>query len=284
MSFHRPISGHAQAGHRPLSDEELYRLAPSIFAVGKHESRSERYTYIPTSRVLEGLRNEGWLPYFAQQGRSRTPGKADYTKHLIRLRRDQDLVRGADLFNAVLVNSHDGTSGYKIYGGVWRTLCANGLIAAKETIAEVKVPHRGDIVNDVIEGTYTVVNEAEQLMGRVDEMKSIKLKPHEVRALAVGALLTRYDSIEDAGFNPREIVTPRRSADVAPDLWTNFNIAQEAVIRGGQRRVGRVAEDGKRLRDSTAKPIQAIDDNTKVNRALWAVAELLRSELRTVEV
>lgn len=44
----------------PLSDDQIRRVAPSIFADGKHESRSERYTYIPTIEVLRGLRNEGF--------------------------------------------------------------------------------------------------------------------------------------------------------------------------------------------------------------------------------
>ena len=34
--------------------------APSIFAAGKHESRSERYAYIPTIDVLRGLQKEGF--------------------------------------------------------------------------------------------------------------------------------------------------------------------------------------------------------------------------------
>jgi hypothetical protein len=33
---------------RPLTREELFRVVPSVFSEDKHESRSERYTYIPT--------------------------------------------------------------------------------------------------------------------------------------------------------------------------------------------------------------------------------------------
>ncbi len=32
---------------RPLTREELLRVVPSVFSEDKHESRSERYTYIP---------------------------------------------------------------------------------------------------------------------------------------------------------------------------------------------------------------------------------------------
>jgi hypothetical protein len=32
----------------PLSEDQMRGAAPSVFAEGKHASRSERYTYIPT--------------------------------------------------------------------------------------------------------------------------------------------------------------------------------------------------------------------------------------------
>ena len=35
----------------PLSDDQIRRVAPSIFADAPHESRSERYSYIPTATV-----------------------------------------------------------------------------------------------------------------------------------------------------------------------------------------------------------------------------------------
>lgn len=39
----------------PLSNDEIARVAPSIFAEEAHESRSDRYRYIPTVDVLEAL-------------------------------------------------------------------------------------------------------------------------------------------------------------------------------------------------------------------------------------
>ena len=44
---------------RPLSDDQIRTVAPSIFAEAPHESRSERYSYIPTAALLSELRREG---------------------------------------------------------------------------------------------------------------------------------------------------------------------------------------------------------------------------------
>ena len=43
----------------PLSDDQIARVAPSIFAEAAHDSRSERYAYIATRVILDRLRHEG---------------------------------------------------------------------------------------------------------------------------------------------------------------------------------------------------------------------------------
>ncbi|MDE2274843.1 MAG: DUF932 domain-containing protein, partial [Burkholderiales bacterium] len=58
---------HVIRSEQPLGDDQMRKAAPSIFAEGKHASRSERYTYIPTIDVLHGLRREGFEPFMAAQ-------------------------------------------------------------------------------------------------------------------------------------------------------------------------------------------------------------------------
>ena len=72
---------------RPLTREELAHYVPSVFSEDKHESRSERYTYIPTITLLDNLQHEGFRPFFACQTRVRDESKREHTKHMLRLRR-----------------------------------------------------------------------------------------------------------------------------------------------------------------------------------------------------
>jgi hypothetical protein len=60
---------------------------------------------------------------------------------------------------------------------------------------------------------------------------------------------------------------PRRRDDDRPDLWSAFNRVHENLTQGGL--TGRSA-NGHRQR---TRPIQGIDQNVKVNRALWLLAE-----------
>ncbi|MDX9839223.1 MAG: DUF932 domain-containing protein, partial [Azoarcus sp.] len=71
---------------RPLSDDQIRAVAPSIFADAPHGSRSERYAYIPTATVLTKLRQEGFEPFMVCQTRVRNEDRREYTKHLIRMR------------------------------------------------------------------------------------------------------------------------------------------------------------------------------------------------------
>jgi hypothetical protein len=109
----------------PLAEDQMRQAAPSIFAEGKHASRSERYTYIPTIEVLRGLRKEGFEPFMVAQSKSRIEGKTDFTKHMIRMRHAGQVSTKPEANEIILINSHDGASSYQMLAGVFR-LCPAG--------------------------------------------------------------------------------------------------------------------------------------------------------------
>jgi hypothetical protein len=45
---------------RPLTNDELMLHVPSVFGTDKHESRSDRYTYIPTITLLDSLQQKAF--------------------------------------------------------------------------------------------------------------------------------------------------------------------------------------------------------------------------------
>ena len=138
--------------NHPLSDEEIVRVAPSIFAEGKHQSRSQRYAYIPTSDVLKGLRNEGFQPFMVCQTRVRDESRHEYTKHMIRLRHANQIT-GKEANEIILLNSHDGSSSYQMLSGMYRFVCANGMVCG-DTLNDIRIPHKGNIIHEVIEGAF----------------------------------------------------------------------------------------------------------------------------------
>lgn len=265
---------------RPLTDDELQRLCPAIFAEEPHESRSERYAYIPTSDVLAGLRREGFEPFEVRQGGSRDADKRAFTKHMLRLRHvgaGGALISGDNVSpEVILLNSHDGTSSYQLTAGLFRMVCTNGLIAG-DAFEHVRVPHKGDVVGQVIDAAFKVIDEFPRVVDGAREMAGVSLSQGEQLAFANAALQLRWtpEDEQQAARAPIEasaLLAPRRSADTASDLWRTFNRVQEHVIRGGQRVVTRNAR-GQVTRRSTVRPVNGIDQNRALNRALWTLAD-----------
>ena len=255
----------------PLSDDQIRRVAPSIFADGKHESRSERYTYIPTIDVLRGLRNEGFQPFMVCQTRVRDQDKREFTKHLIRMRPASEIT-GEDVNEVILLNSHDGSSGFQLLGGVYRFVCQNGMVAG-ETIGEVRVPHRGNIVQNVINGAFDVLDGFDLIREQKDGMKAVTLDRDEQYAFARSALALRYDPTgteAPAPVTESQLLAPRRFEDRRDDLWTVFQRTQENLTKGGLHGRSRSG------RSMSTRPITGIDQNVKLNRALWMLADAMR--------
>jgi hypothetical protein len=252
---------------RPLSDEQIRRAVPSIFADTAHESRSSRYTYIPTSQVLQGLRKEGFEPFMACQTRVKLQDRADFTKHMMRLRHASQIT-GAEANEIILVNSHDGSSSYQMLAGVFRFVCHNGLVCGDE-VEDLRVPHRGNVVDQVIEGAYRILDDFEQIEASKEGMKRLDLMPGEQTAFARAALAIRFDT-ETPPVTEDQVLAYHRYEDVGTDLWSVFNRTQENLVRGGLRT--RTA-NGRRTR---TRAVQGIDQSVKLNRGLWVLAEEMR--------
>ena len=255
---------------RPLSDDQIRAVAPSIFAEAPHESRSERYSYIPTATVLQELRGEGFEPFMVTQTRVRHDDRRDYTKHMIRLRHASQ-INGAEANEIVLLNSHDGTSSYQMLAGMFRFVCSNGLVCG-DTVADVRVPHKGDVSGHVIEGAYEVLRGFDRVKDSRDAMRAITLDEGEAEVFARAALALKYDPTDNkpAPITESQILMPRRFDDRRPDLWSVFNRTQENLTQGGLR--GRSA-NGRRQQ---TRPVQGIDQNIRLNRALWLLADGMR--------
>jgi len=255
---------------KPLSDDQIMQYAPSIYAREPHESRSERYTYIPTSDVLAGLRKEGFMPFMACQTRVRKEGKREHTKHMIRLRH-ADQITGKEANEIILLNSHDGSSSYQMLAGMFRFVCSNGLIVG-ETSSDIRVPHKGDVTGRVIEGAYEVLDNFERVEEQRDGMRSIMLSPAEQGLLAQAALSYRYDPQDGpAPVTADQLLHARRFEDRQGDLWTTFNRVQENIIKGG------LSGRNKKGRSTTTRPVTGMDKDTALNRALWVLSEGMRS-------
>ncbi len=262
---------------RAMTEPEMRKVAPSIFATTAHESRSERFQPIPTIEILRGLVKEGFVPVGAKQSSTRTEGKADFTKHLIRLRRVEDGKNyrvGDTVCEILLKNANDGTSAYELLAGLFRIRCLNSLVAQTGTIDAIKVRHSGDVGAKVIEGTYRVLNEAEKALAAPQDWSAHSLGRDEQQIMAEAAHMLRFgDAVGETKtpIKPEQLLIPRRHDDHGDDLWTVWNVTQENVIRGGLR--GFARDEKGNARRVKSRAVNGIDQDIKLNKALWLIGE-----------
>ena len=256
-----------------MSLEQVRAVAPSVFAMSPHMSRSERYAYIPTVDVLKGLSREGFQVVKASQSRTRIPGKSDFTKHMLRLRHEStstDLqTLGETIPEVVLINSHDGTSAYRLMAGMFRLVCLNGMIVADSLVGSLKVQHSGNVTSKVIEGSFEVLKNTGKAIDAAKSWSEIELSDDESLAFANAAHTVRFGE-DDTTINPVRLLAARRPDDIGHDLWRTFNRVQENVIRGGLQ--GLNATGTRRV---SSRAVRSIDGDIRLNSALWTLASTL---------
>jgi len=61
------------------------------------------------------------------------------------------------------MNSHDGTSGFRLWMGIFRMVCCNGIIVSDSVMGQVSVPHRSN-------AAQLVGDRSVDFLGRVDHI------------------------------------------------------------------------------------------------------------------
>ena len=260
-----------------LTRAQMEQAAPAIFAPQAHSTRSERYGFVPTASVLDTLALDGWRPSAVGLKRTKTERSKLYGSHTLRLRHDSlstynETLQG--MLELVLRNGHDGSSAIVGDLGVFRAICANGLVAATAKFGAFRIFH-GSYAPDKVRGALAgMVAQAPKLIGTVDTWRSVELSRDESGALADSASRLRWgDSVP---VDPRALLAPRRTEDTASDLWTTYNRVQENLVQGGLN--GR-ARTGRRM---TTRGVGSVAASHRLNQELWALAERM-AELKGVK-
>lgn len=262
---------------RPMTEDQIRAVAPSVFATTPHHSRSDRFVAIPSWDMVQAMMREGFAVVSARQSIARQDDRRNFTKHMLRFRKmdtGNKYVVGDNILEVVYGNGNDGTSPYWLEAGIFRVRCLNGLIAKTADVDTIRIRHTGKAIDKVIEGTYRVLNSAERLLAAPQDWSQIRLDDEARLALAESARVVRFGDAEGNVNTPiqaRQLLIPRRVDDRSNDLWTTFNTIQENSIRGGLSGIRR--DENGRARRATTRAVTGIDQDVKLNKALWVLAE-----------
>jgi hypothetical protein len=216
-----------------ISKEQVKQVAPSVFTKTGSSTVSEKYSHIPTERVMDDMEALGWNVVDAKEIKARK--NQGFQKHMLIFANPEIVINGADgdtVFPRVLLtNSHDGKNAFTFQAGLYRLVCSNGLVIADEQFGSMKIRHMGYD----FEALQTLITEmVEKLPLTVESMNRFKnkqLSQDQKQQFALEALGLRFDT-ENKTFNVDEFLTPTRKEDSNDDLWSVFNLVQEKLVNG----------------------------------------------------
>ena len=256
-----------------LTSDDILRRAPSVFAEDKAERLTSRYHALNTSDLLPVLADYDYHPVQAAQKRARK-GEQRHAAHMVAFAKD--VGDGGLRSEIIAYNSHDGTSGVKLFAGAYRFICSNGIIAGEGFSANLRHTHKAmsgfeGMLQNIIAGLP-------KMMATIEALRQRTMDYDEAAALAKQAVQLRWDFLEGAyvpedtkgtyatAKTVQDALSCQRREDNTYDAWTVLNRIQENVVRGHVM-VQSFTDKGQGERK--ARPIQSIQEHVRVNQQLF---------------
>ena len=250
-----------------LSKKQINDVAPSVFTNHPSSDVTEKYTFIPTEKVIDDMEMLGWKPVDAKEVKARKKETIGYQKHLIVFRNDDVVINGEDgdtVFPQILItNSHDGKNAFQFTAGLFRMICENGLVVATDEFEDLKMRHMGYTFEDLQVLIRGMVEKLPLTVEAMNKMKEVELEEEQMFNLAKSFLDIRVEgtnnTYDDQAID--DVLEAQRSKDEGNMLWEVFNRVQENIIEGnfeyktpsGKVRQARIIKNFKQDQDVNKK-------------------------------
>jgi hypothetical protein len=216
-----------------ITKEQVKLVAPSVFTKTGSNSVSDKYSHIPTERVMDDMSALGWSVVDAKEIKARK--NQGFQKHMLIFANPEIVIEGADgdtVFPRILLtNSHDGKNAFTFQAGLFRLVCSNGLVIADEQFGKMKIRHMGYDFEALQHLITEMVEKLPLTVESMNQFKSKQLSEDQKQQFALEALGLRFDT-ENKTFNVQDFLTPTRKQDSGNDLWSVFNLVQEKLVNG----------------------------------------------------
>lgn len=253
-----------------LSNADIARSAPSVFADEPAPGASDRYQFVRTENVINTMRAEGWEVVSATQSRTLNAEKKPYAKHLVRLVHNDYLEGKLQVGDFVpeiaMTNSHNRTSAYEMMAALKVLACLNGLMIPSAQYGRIRVLHNDPRMMDhILDGTGLIREvHANLALPRIEKMKAVELTKQQAVDFATGATLLKWGEKRDD--HVEGLLSVRRAEDDNNTLWSVFNRVQENAMKGGY-----TAQD-RGGRNITVAGIHAVNRDIDFNASVWTFA------------
>ena len=257
--------------HKYMTMDQIKEVAPSIFTEKAMETTSDKYTHIPTGRIISDMELLGWKVVDAKQVKARKEETRGFQKHLVVFCNNDVVINGADgdtVFPQILLtNSNDGKNAFTFTAGLFRMVCENGLVISTEQFNDVKMRHMGYTFEELQGQIKEMVELLPLTVESMNRMKAIELNEDQTKALAKKALSTRFteEQVEAFKIDIDKLLEPTRPEDKGSDLWSVFNVIQEKILDGDFTYI-----TGAKSRK--ARKVKNFKQDMEINQKLFAMA------------
>ena len=223
-----------------LSMEQIQKQAPSVFTKkGSHET-SDKYTHIPTDRIIKDMELLGWGVVDAKEVKARKNSTKGFQKHLLVFRNDEVVINGDDgdtVFPQILLtNSHDGKNSFTFTAGLFRMVCENGLVVSTTEFENMKIRHMGYDFETLQDTIKAMVEKLPLTVESMNKLRQTEMEEKQILDFARKAIEVRFGenqtNTQHIQVDLKEFITPTREEDQGNDLWSVFNVVQEKLIEG----------------------------------------------------
>lgn len=256
----------------PLTTAQIQTAAPQAFATAPKPGVSAKYSFLPTSRIIEDMDRLGWKVSSAKSGRSRSAINAEYGNHVIKFFHPDVFIKDQNgdkeaFVNVVVMNNHTGTGSFRFEIGIFRLVCSNGLVVKDKDFGSFKLRHSGYSFEQLQETLNQAMETLPELVGKINTFNQIIMSKEAQREFAqkAYALRDRHDR-QLTEEELEEFLAPRRKEDEGDSLWTVLNRVQESVLQGGFH----LTNSKNKVRK--AKSIRNIQQDIKLNQEVWELA------------
>jgi len=265
-----------------LTTAQILDNCPAAFTQTKNPELSGRYGFVDTAAAISILNDHGWNPVRAVQKPSRLSENIPFQEHMISFA-PSALDDRENQPNIILYNSHNGKSALKLFVGVYRMLCSNGIIAG-DSLFESKMRHSATTANGFSNLIQSQSDNVPALMDKIDGMQNQILDHDQIVDFAYDAVNLRWDMLQETPPENRtgsyadqfrtvkQALRVRRHGDGGNDKYTVFNRLQESLIRGGVE-IESFTKRNPAGATRKAKPLASLAETVRVNRELWNLAD-----------
>lgn len=252
----------------PVQPQSQSALIASARAQRPAVDRSDKYRFFSTEEIVATVESAGFELFRQTEKATRKEEHKGFTKHLLRFRQsDSALARkmGDTIPELSIINSHNGGSSLRVFTGLFRVICLNGLVVG-DTWDERIYPHRGNshTLDDILEDVFGIAKHFDTVADQVQNMQSRIVSQSVREEFARQAALLRWDE-NQVPLLPDQLLRPKRHEDRGEDAWSVFNRAQENLIKG------QTYYSRGRLRKTRA--IKGLESDLDINRKLWTLAQ-----------